>query len=119
MSCATQGRGVGMGSKDPEHGQLLLSGEEMQTMHSSGLILGGNCGSLVGAGVKERHSNNVGTVRLLATSLHRKIIEKETAKYLPEKIVVERPEDAQIAEVSEEVVPSPAAVEHVTVPEEM
>ena len=59
MSCSTAGRGVGLGSKDPEAGELLISGAEMQRMHSGGLILGGNCGSMVVAGVKEKHSNNV------------------------------------------------------------
>jgi hypothetical protein len=64
----------------------------MQTMHSGGLILGGNCGSLIVAGVKEKHSNNVqGVVRLLATSLHKKIIDEETKKYYPQTVVIEAP----------------------------
>merc|ERR1712100_599234 len=115
MGCATAGRGVGLGSKDPEHGQLLISGTEMQTMHSGGLILGGNCGSLVVAGVKEKHSNNVqGTVRLLATSLHKKIIDEETKKYYPDNVIIEKPEDAMIASVDVESTDAPTSIEHVT-----
>ena len=118
MGCATAGRGVGLGSKDPEHGQLLISGNEMQTMHSGGLILGGNCGSLVVAGVKERHSNNVnGIVRLLATSLHKKIIDEETKDAYPQNVIVERPEDATVATLEEQ--PAPAVIEHVEQKEEL
>ena len=102
-------------------------------MHSGGLILGGNCGSLVVAGVKEKHSNNVkGVVRLLATSLHKKIIEEETADAYPQEplvhpnphalnitivglqnVIVERPEDAQIATVEVEEDSAPASLEFV------
>jgi len=114
MSCATTGRGVGLGDKDPEHGQLLISGTEMQTLHSGGLILGGNCGSLVVAGVKEKHSNNVrGVVRLLATSLHKKIIDEETSKYYPDNVIIEKPEDAMIASVEVESQNQPTSIEHV------
>jgi len=118
MGCATTGRGVGLGSKNPEHGQLLISGNEMQTMHSGGLILGGNCGSLVVAGVKERHSNNVnGIVRLLATSLHKKIIDEETKDAYAQNIVIERPEDATVATLDEQS--APAVIEHVEQKEEL
>ena len=114
MSCSTAGRGVGLGSKDPEAGELLISGAEMQRMHSGGLILGGNCGSMVVAGVKEKHSNNVkGVVRLLATSLHEKIIEEETAKYYPQNVIIERPEDATIASVNVEEGSAPTSLEFV------
>lgn len=118
LSCSTKGRGVGMGSKDPELGQLLLSGSEMQRMHSGGLILGGNCGSMIVAGVKEKHSNNVGTVRLLATSLHKKIIEEETAKYQPDRVVIENPEDIQVAQVEDLGQSTTTALEYVKTPSE-
>merc|ERR1712159_632779 len=88
VNCYTAGRSVGLGSDDSS--QMQMTGPEMQNLHAGRLILGGNCGSMVVAGVKEKHSNNVkGTVRLLATSLHESIIEEETAKYYTKETVKE------------------------------
>ena len=68
--------------------------------------------------MKERHSNNVnGIVRLLATSLHKKIIDEETKDAYPQNVIVERPEDATVATIEEQ--PAPAVIEHVEQKEEL
>ena len=48
VNCYTAGRSVGLGSDDSS--QMQMTGPEMQNLHSGGLILGGNCGSMVVAG---------------------------------------------------------------------
>merc|ERR1712028_132461 len=90
LNCYTAGRSIGLGSDDSS--QMVMTGPEMQNLHSGGLILGGNCGSMIVAGVKEKHSNNVnGVVRLLATSLHESIIKEETEKFYGIAIEEETP----------------------------
>lgn len=101
VNCYTAGRSVGLGSDDSS--QMQMTGPEMQNLHSGGLIMGGNCGSMVVAGVKEKHSNNVrGIVRLLATSLHESIIKEETEKFYGTKIKEETPASGESLSVVED-----------------
>jgi hypothetical protein len=102
LNCYTAGRSIGLGSDDSS--QMVMTGPEMQNLHSGGLIMGGNCGSMVVAGVKEKHSNNVkGIVRLLATSLHEKIIKEETAKYYNRQVEEDTPASGESLSVVEDL----------------